>query len=134
MPDRDIKEIFTENLKLYLKDKNMTFADLADLLHISKSTVSMWITGKSMPRMELLDRIADVLKIEVVDLYFDHTKQDEHLKRMRKAMGLPDKESESTTLAAHFDGTEYTEEELEEIRQFAEFVKSKRRDKKEPEE
>lgn len=30
-------------------------------------------------------------------------------------------------LAAHFDGDEYTEEELEEIRKFAEFVKSKRK-------
>lgn len=30
-----------------------------------------------------------------------------------------------TTLAAHFDGAEYTEEELEEIRQFAEFVKNR---------
>ena len=29
------------------------------------------------------------------------------------------------TMAAHFDGTEYTEEELEEIRQFAEFVKKR---------
>ena len=34
---------------------------------------------------------------------------------------------EPTTLAAHFDGTEYTEEELEEIRSFAEFVKNKRK-------
>ena len=32
----------------------------------------------------------------------------------------------STTLAAHFDGEEYTEDELKEIRQFAEFVKGKR--------
>lgn len=31
------------------------------------------------------------------------------------------------TLAAHFDGDEYTEEELDEIRQFAEFVKNKRK-------
>lgn len=30
------------------------------------------------------------------------------------------------TLAAHFDGDEYTEDELDEIRQFAEFVKTKR--------
>lgn len=30
-------------------------------------------------------------------------------------------------MAAHFDGTEYTEEELEEIRQFAEFVKKENR-------
>ena len=35
--------------------------------------------------------------------------------------------NESTTLAAHFDGEEYTEDELDEIRQFAEFVKNKRK-------
>lgn len=33
---------------------------------------------------------------------------------------------EPTTLAAHFDGDGYTESELDEIRQFAEFVKNKR--------
>lgn len=32
-----------------------------------------------------------------------------------------------TTLAAHFDGDDYTESELDEIRQFAEFVKNKRK-------
>lgn len=31
------------------------------------------------------------------------------------------------TLAAHFEGEEYTEEELEEIYNFAEFVKNKRK-------
>ena len=30
------------------------------------------------------------------------------------------------TMAAHFDGTEFTEAELNEIKQFAEFVKNKR--------
>jgi hypothetical protein len=34
---------------------------------------------------------------------------------------------EPTTIAAHFDGTEFTEEELDEIRNFAEFVKNKRK-------
>lgn len=37
------------------------------------------------------------------------------------------KNNEPTTLAAHFSGDEYTDEELDEIRQFAEFVKSKRK-------
>lgn len=31
------------------------------------------------------------------------------------------------TLAAHFDGDEYTEDELNEIRQFAEFVKNRKK-------
>ena len=37
-----------------------------------------------------------------------------------------DMKSEPNTLAAHFDGDDYTEEELDEIRKFAEFVKAKR--------
>lgn len=37
------------------------------------------------------------------------------------------KTEKPTTLAAHFDGDEYTEDELDEIRQFAEFVKNKRK-------
>lgn len=36
-------------------------------------------------------------------------------------------DEEPTTIAAHFDGNEYTEDELDEIRQFAEFVKNKRK-------
>ena len=36
-------------------------------------------------------------------------------------------DDEPTTVAAHFDGTEYTEDELDEIRQFAAFVKNKRK-------
>ncbi len=38
----------------------------------------------------------------------------------------PNTSNNVNTIAAHFDGDEYTEEELEEIKQFAEFVKSKR--------
>lgn len=35
--------------------------------------------------------------------------------------------STPNTLAAHFDGDEYTEDELAEIHQFAEFVKNRRK-------
>ena len=38
-----------------------------------------------------------------------------------------DNQDEISTIAAHFDGNEYTEDELNEIRQFAEFVKNKRK-------
>lgn len=47
-----------------------------------------------------------------------------------KLMGLTDIDNSSqkeSTIAAHFDGDEYTEDELDEIKQFAEFVKSKRK-------
>ena len=36
-------------------------------------------------------------------------------------------ETEHFTLAAHFDSEEYTQDELDEIRQFAEFVKNRKK-------
>ena len=47
-----------------------------------------------------------------------------------KLMGLTDFDSkEPVTIAAHFDGEEYTEDELEDIRAYAEFVKNRRNKK-----
>ena len=77
MPDRDINAIFVENLKSLLDSKKMTYADFANKIGVGASTVSMWMTGKSLPRMELLDKIADLFNIEVADLYFDRSKQGE---------------------------------------------------------
>ena len=37
------------------------------------------------------------------------------------------KTDEPQTLAAHFNGTEFTEDELDEIKQFAEFVKNRKK-------
>jgi Predicted transcriptional regulators len=36
-------------------------------------------------------------------------------------------DEEPRTIAAHFDGSEYTEEELDKIKEFAEFVKGSRK-------
>ena len=46
-----------------------------------------------------------------------------------KLMGLAENDyvEKVDTLAAHFSGDEYTESELDEIRQFAAFVKNKRK-------
>jgi predicted transcriptional regulator len=58
-----------------------------------------------------------------------------NVQKICKAIGITTDELEEMaaydspvqTIAAHFDGDEYTEEELDEIRQFAEFVKNKRK-------
>ena len=47
-----------------------------------------------------------------------------------KLMGLTDFDSkEPTTIAAHFDGYDFTEDELEDIRAYADFVKNRRNKK-----
>lgn len=121
MPNRDISTIFIENLKQLLEEKNLTFAEFAKEINVRPSTISMWMTNKSLPRMELVDKIADFFDIDVVDLYIDRSKYNEHIANIRNTMGLP---KNVDTLAAHFDGEEYTEEQIERIKEFAQFIKS----------
>ena len=47
---------------------NMTQSDLALVLGVSRSALAMWETGKSLPRAELLPKIAQILNCSVDEL------------------------------------------------------------------
>ena len=112
MPSRKTIDCFIENLAYYSYEKKLTINKMAGLLGVSQSTISMWRTGRAFPRIDVLEKLADYFGITVAELLTDHDNTTK---------------DEPTTIAAHFDGDEYTEEELEAIREFAEFVKSKRK-------
>ena len=130
MSEKEIKDIFTTRLKELLIKNNMTYRQLGDELNIKPSAISMWNSGRSLPRIEVIEKIPEYFNIspaylmgwdpmsdeEIGDVFYNSMKEEPEAKRS------------NTTIAAHFDGDEYTEEELDEIRQFAEFVKSKRKD------
>ncbi len=63
---------------------------------------------------------------DVAEAEFGKIQAEEFSQKVRDNLpsdfGMPKK---PITLAAHFDGDEFTEEELDEIRQFAEFVKKR---------
>lgn len=113
MPTREICDIFINNLDMLLKKNGMNKTELSNKIGVGKSTVSMWFSKTALPRMDLLDKIADVFGISVSDLL---------------SSSYTCEPPQVQTIAAHFDGGEYTEEELEEIRKFAEFVMSKRKE------
>jgi len=100
-------EHFNENLRAARERKNMTQKEVADSIGVAKSTYSLYESGSREPNVQTIKKIADVLSVSADDL-----------------LGLA---QEPLTLAAHFEGEEYTEDELAEIRQFAEFVRNKRK-------
>lgn len=73
---------------------------------------------------------SSIAKIEKGDVDISESKIRDFAKALKttpqELMGW-DEPEKPTTIAAHFDGDEYTEEELDEIKAFAEFVKSKRK-------
>lgn len=56
-------------LRAALDAAGMTARDLAARLGMNESTVSLWLSGGRTPRMKNLVKIAEVLQIEVTELW-----------------------------------------------------------------
>ena len=55
-------------LKIVLAEQNKTGKWLAEQLEKNEATVSRWCSNSSQPSLEMLLKIADVLKIDVREL------------------------------------------------------------------
>ena len=131
MSEKEIKDIFTTRLKELLIKNNMTYRQLGDKLNIKPSAISMWNSGRSLPRIEVIEKIAECFNVSPAYLMGWDPMSDEAIGEVfyNSMKDEPKMKRTNSTIAAHFNGDEYTEEELEEIKQFVEFVKSKRKDK-----
>lgn len=98
---------FNENLKEARLKSGISQKDLAENIGVAKSTYSLYESGKREPNVDTIKKIASSLNVSADTL-----------------LGI---DNEPTTLAAHFEGDEYTESEMEEIRNFAAFVKNRRK-------
>ena len=105
MLERRLEELRTEH--------KFTKKDVAALLKIDQSTYGKYELGKREPDAEMLTKIAELYNVSVDYL-----------------LGLTDTKNPPETIAAHHDGVEWTEEELEDIEKFKEFVKSRREQNK----
>lgn len=97
-----------ERLRELRRARGLTQREVAEYLGISNAGYSLYELGHREPGIAILKKLTELYHLSIDEL-----------------LGIS---KQPNTLAAHFDGNEYTPEELEEIRQFAEFVKSKRKD------
>lgn len=67
----DFKHVFAKNLRNQLARHNKLQNDLVNDLALNKSTVSTWINGTKMPRMNTVERLAAYFGIEKSDLIED---------------------------------------------------------------
>lgn len=96
-----------KKLEQLLEANNMNANELARKINVSPQTIYSMIKRDSKKAdIEVLLKIADIFGVDAEYFVYEH---------------------KSPVLAAHFSGDEYTEDELDEIKQFAEFVKNKRK-------
>ena len=101
-----------EILRKLMEERNMKVSDIVKSSGLPYSTVKAILErGAEKAGYVNVCKICNALGITA-----------DELERM-----FSDSSYKPSTIAAHFDGDEYTEDALDEIRQFAEFVKNKRK-------
>ena len=99
-----------ENIKRFRIQAKFTQEELATRLGKSKNVISNWERGDNKPDADTIEEICFIFNISPNQIY-----------------SWEDAAEKPFTIAAHFEGDKFTEDELEEIKQFAEFVKNRRK-------
>lgn len=60
--------MLSDNIKMFRKNKGFTQEELAIRLHVVRQTVSKWEKGTSVPDAEALQKIADILEVDIKQL------------------------------------------------------------------
>lgn len=78
MLDSDYGKIISKNLKRIMYDHGKTQSDIAKDLSISKATVSSWVNGSRIPRMDKIDMLCSYFNVSRYDIMEDHKNETEH--------------------------------------------------------
>lgn len=101
-----------KRLKELRESKGITQQELANIMNLSQQTIGHYEVGRAKPDADTLNRFANFYRTSV-DYILGRTNIKEPIE----------------TIAAHHDGEDWTDEELEDIEKFKEFVRSKRENK-----
>lgn len=99
---------FGERLKKLRTSKRLTQEELGKIVHVSKVSISGYERGERSPDRETLTDLADYFEVST-DYLLGRT---------------DDKEKSPTLVAAHLDD-DLTEEQLDEVQKFIEFIKQR---------
>ena len=102
----------TDKLDILMKERNISKADLARESGVPYTTIDgFYKKGSENAKLSTLKKLCNSFNCTLDYLADDAVNE------------------QPTTIAAHFDGDEYTEDELEDIRAYAEFVRNRRNKK-----
>lgn len=77
MSDREFAKIFSKNLRRIAYNAGKTQADISRELKINKATVSSWMNGTRVPRMESIDLLCHYFNVKRSDLMEEHNEDEE---------------------------------------------------------
>lgn len=73
MSDDDYRKAVGDRIKTLLRDRSMKHETLAEMVGVSRQSMSMYINGRTLPNVRIIRRIARALNCDVRDIIdFDY--------------------------------------------------------------
>ena len=120
--DDNIREIFSNNLKKFLKEQKKTQLELANFVGISDAAVNNWVKGYKLPRMDKVDKICKFFNIKRSDLL-----ENKQILETTTPQSINDIDFTGIErIAAEHRGENFTQEELKFIQDTIDFVVAKK--------
>ena len=81
MSDMTQREVFAANLNKLMHSRGLDQIDIVRRLDVTASTVSDWANGKKYPRVDAMQKLADLFGVRMSDLMSDdiETSSDNYL-------------------------------------------------------
>lgn len=88
MMQNNARRIFIDNLKRIMSQKNIKQTDIAYKTGFPLSTISSWYNGQSYPRVDKMQKLADVLDVSMKELTDENASENipEHFETVTDAM------------------------------------------------
>lgn len=72
MSTKEYAKIISKNLRRIASDSEQTQAEIARNLHINKATLSSWMNGTRVPRIDKIDILAGYFGVSRADIMEEH--------------------------------------------------------------
>jgi transcriptional regulator with XRE-family HTH domain len=79
-----LQDIFVKNLKKHRRKSGFTQAQLAEKVSVSTHHIGMIELSRNYPTLELVERIANALNIEIYELFIDPLSPNTEFERLRQ--------------------------------------------------
>lgn len=81
MSHKSISKNISENLTHYMKLHSLNNRELGEKIGVSESTVGKWILTKSIPRMAIIEKLANLFEVptsEIIECHIHGEEQDDY--------------------------------------------------------
>lgn len=118
MNDTEQKKIFAQNLKRLLDERNLNQNEVAKAINVSPQTFNTWCQEIALPRMGKIEKLSNYFGVKKSALIEPPTTpqsiDDLNLTGIER-------------IAASHKDDDFSEEDLEDIQKYIDFVKAKRK-------